>query len=283
MRLVLTMVALAAAVPAAARDLTVMSLNIRLPAEGDGANRWELRRDLTAATIRRADPDVIGMQELFKLQADDVVARLPRYRWIGVGRSGTGRAEDEHMGVFYRADRLQVERWGNFWLSDTPEVPGSISWGHPYPRMVTWAIFRERDGNRFAMFNTHLPYRAEDEAAREKGAALLAARIPGIAGDLPVVLTGDFNTVPDSPTHRRLERDLSDAWVATRRRSGPEATFHGFTGTPDRRIDWIFTRGFTPVSVTTIDTRRGDVFPSDHYPVVAVLRRARQGSASPRT
>ncbi|MDJ0275461.1 endonuclease/exonuclease/phosphatase family protein [Sphingomonas sp. 2R-10] len=265
--------ALASALPAMARDLTVMTLNIRLPADGDGANRWELRRDLTAATVGRADPDVIGTQELFKRQGDDLVARLPRYRWIGVGRSGTGRADDEHMGIFYRADRLQVERWGNFWLSDTPDLPGSISWGHPYPRMVTWVIFREGDGKRFAMFNTHLPYRAEDEPAREKGAALLASRIPAIAGDLPVVVTGDFNTVPESATHRKLEQGLTDAWTATRQRSGPEATFHGFTGKPDRRIDWIFARGFTLRAVRTIDTRRGALFPSDHYPVVATLRR----------
>ncbi len=271
-RWLLAVAALAGALPAAARDLTVMSLNIRLPAEGDGANRWELRRHLTAATIGRAAPDVIGTQELFKRQGDDLVARLPRYRWIGIGRSGTGKADDEHMGIFYRADRLVVERWGNFWLSDTPAVPGSITWGHPYPRMVTWAIFRKRDGARFAMFNTHLPYRAEDEAAREKGAALLASRIPGIAGDLPVVVTGDFNTEPDSPTHARLARELTDAWDRAATRSGPAATFHGFTGKPDRRIDWIFTRGFTVGAARTIDTRQGALFPSDHYTVVATLR-----------
>lgn len=264
---------LTAVVPATARDLTVMSLNIRMPSPDDGANLWELRRDLTVATIRRADPDVIGSQELFRRQGDDVVARLPHYRWIGIGRSGAERADDEHMGIFYRADRLTVERWGNFWLSDTPEVPGSISWGHPLPRMVTWAVFRERDGARFAMFNTHLPYRAEDEAAREKGAALLAARIPAIAGDLPVVVTGDFNTVPDSPAYRRMAQDLRDAWVAAPVRSGPEATFHGFTGKPDRRIGWVFMRGFAVKRAVTVDTRRGDVFPSDHYPVVVTLGR----------
>lgn len=264
---------LALASPAAARDLTVMSLNIRMPSPDDGANLWELRRDLTVATIRRANPDVIGSQELFKRQGDDVVARLPRYRWIGVGRSGAERADDEHMGIFYRADRLTVERCGNFWLSDTPEVPGSISWGHPLPRMVTWAVFRERDGKRFAMFNTHLPYRAEDEAAREQGAALLAARIPAIAGELPVVVTGDFNTVPESPTYRRMAQGLRDAWVVAPVRTGPEATFHGFTGKPDRRIDWVFVKGFAVQRAATVDTRRGDVFPSDHYPVVVRLRR----------
>ncbi|MEN2748097.1 endonuclease/exonuclease/phosphatase family protein [Sphingomonas sp. T9W2] len=264
---------LAVVAPATARDLTVMSLNIRMPSPDDGANRWELRRDLTVATIRRANPDVIGTQELFKRQGDDVVARLPRYRWIGVGRSGAERADDEHMGIFYRADRLAIERWGNFWLSDTPGVPGSNSWGHPFPRMVTWAIFREADGRRFAMFNTHLPYRAEDEPAREKGAALLAARIPAIAGDLPVVVTGDFNTVPDSPTYLRMAQGLRDAWIAAPVRTGPEATFHGFTGKPDRRIDWVFVKGLAVKRAATVDTRRGDVFPSDHYPVVVTLGR----------
>ncbi|WP_235515653.1 endonuclease/exonuclease/phosphatase family protein [Sphingomonas sp. Leaf10] len=273
-RLFATVLALLAVVaPAGARDLTVMSLNIRMPSPDDGANLWELRHDLTVATIRRADPDVIGSQELFRRQGDDVVARLPKYRWIGVGRSGAERADDEYMGIFYRADRLTVERWGNFWLSDTPEVPGSISWGHPLPRMVTWAVFRERDGKRFAMFNTHLPYRAEDEAAREKGAALLAARIPAIAGDLPVVVTGDFNTVPDSPAYRRMAEGLRDAWVTAPVRTGPEATFHGFTGKADRRIDWVFTKGFAVKRAATINTRRGDVFPSDHYPVVVRLGR----------
>jgi len=269
-RLLLPFALFVTAVPAMARDLTVMTLNIRLPAGGDGINRWAVRRDLTIDTIARAAPDVIGTQELFREQGEDIVHALPRYRWIGIGRRGDRR--DEHMGIFYRADRLTVERWGNFWLSDTPEVPGSITWGHPYPRMVTWAIFRTRKGRRFAHFNTHLPYRAEDEGAREKGAALLAARIPAIAGDLPVVLTGDFNTDAAGPTHRRLAAMLADAWEVAPKRTGPAETFHGFTGRTDgRRIDWILTRGFAVRRVATIDTRRGDIFPSDHYPVVAVL------------
>ncbi len=270
-RWLLALFLLAGAGPLAARDLRVMSFNIRLPIDSDGANRWEARRDIAAAMIRRAAPDVIGTQELFRRQGDDLVARLPRYRWIGIDRRGG--SGDEHMGVFYRTDRLRVERHGNFWLSDTPEVPGSISWGHPYPRMVTWAIFCERDGRRFALFNTHLPYRAEDEAARERGARLLSERIPGIAGNLPVVVTGDFNTVPDSPTHRRMADVLRDMWLAANTRHGPAATFHGFTGTPDRRIDWIFARGFAAIRAETITAHRGNLYPSDHFPVVARLRR----------
>ncbi|NML06610.1 endonuclease/exonuclease/phosphatase family protein [Sphingomonas sp. G-3-2-10] len=258
-------------------SLKVMTFNVRLPLASDGANSWDNRREFAAQVIARAAPDVIGTQELHKVQGDDLVARLPQYAWFGIDRRG-GHA-DEHMGVFYRRDRLKILDSGNFWLSDTPEVPGSISWGHPYPRMVTWAQFETiRGRRRFYLFNTHLPYRAEDGAARAKGAALLLARIDAIAGKSPVVLTGDFNTTPDTDVHALLTGELRDAWVTARRRVGPAETFHNFTGVADRRIDWILTRGFVARRATTLTDHRGPLQSSDHFPVVAELgwRRARE-------
>lgn len=249
--------------------LVVMSFNVRLPAPSDGANIWEKRRDLFVGTIAAAAPDVIGTQELFKLQGDYLVERLPGYSWFGIDRRG-GHA-DEHMGVFYRRDRLKLIEHGDFWLSDTPEVPASISWGNLYPRMVTWGLFETRAGKRFYLLNTHFPYRAEDEAAREKCARLLQARIAALPKGVPVVLTGDFNTVPESTAHALLGETLADARGAVARPVGPEATFHAFKGVPDRRIDWIFTRGFTVRGYRTIDTHNGPLYPSDHYPVVATF------------
>lgn len=255
---------------AATAQLRVMSVNVRLPLASDGANDWPNRRTIFVETVRRADPDVIGTQELFQRQGDDLVKALPRYRWFGRDRRG-GHA-DEHMGVFYRADRLTLLRQGDFWLSDTPEVPASISWGHPLPRMVTWGEFRTRAGKRFFLFNTHLPYRAEDEDAREKGAALIATRVAAIAGEAPVVLTGDFNTVPGSATHRRLAATLADAWETAPHRQGPAETFHNFTGKPDRRIDWVLARGLRPTRVRVLTDYEGDRYPSDHFPVVVDYR-----------
>lgn len=264
--------ALLLATPATAREpLRVMTFNVRLPVEADGANRWEARRDLAARTIARTRPAVIGTQELHQRQGDDLIARLPGYRWFGIDRRG-GHA-DEHMGVLYDTRRLRVIDSGQFWLSDTPEVPGSISWGHPYPRMVTWAIFeRIRDKRRFRLLDTHLPYRAEDEAAREKGARLILAKLDTLPGaDLPTVLTGDFNTVPTSATHTALTERLTDAWIAANRRTGPADTFHGFKGTADRRIDWILTHGFTVRRAETLTDHQGVVWASDHFPVIADL------------
>ena len=255
---------------AAAEPLRVMSFNVRLPLAQDGANAWENRRELFIDTIAKAEPDIIATQELYKLQGDYILERLPAYAWFGTDRRG-GRA-DEHMGVFYRHDRLRLIDFGQFWLSDTPTQPGSISWGHPFPRMVTWGLFETKaDGKRFYLYNTHFPYRAEDEDARLKGARMIAERIAALPADVPLILAGDFNTTPDSEVHALLTGSLVDARTAAKSAEGPDATFHAFTGKGDRRIDWILVRGFEPRATRTIAAQRDGRYPSDHFPVLAEL------------
>lgn len=261
---------LGTSLPAAAQTLRVMSFNVRLPSDADGPDRWERRRASMVRTIREQQPDVIGTQELYALQAEYLVARLPEYAWFGRGRSGGGGDDDERMGVFYRHDRLRVIESGDFWLSDTPDMPGSISWDHPYPRMVTWALFeRIGDGRRFHLLNTHLPYREQDDEARLRGALAILQRLRALPDDVPVVLTGDFNALPESCTHAQLTALLQDAWTAAARREGPDGTFHAFTGQPQRRIDWILFRGLRTDAVRTVVGQENGRYPSDHFPVVA--------------
>lgn len=269
--IVVSLAGLLTSAPASAQTLRVMSFNVRLPIDSDGPNRWGQRRELMVRTIREQQPDVIGTQELFALQGDYLVAKLPEYAWFGRGRSGKP-GDDERMGVFYRRDRLRVVESGDFWLSDTPDVPGSITWGHLFPRMVTWALFeRIEDRRRFYLFNTHLPYRAEDEEARLRGALAILQRLRALPGDVPVVLTGDFNTAPDSCTHKQLTAFLQDAWTSAPRHEGPEGSFHAFTGQPQKRIDWILFRGLRAEAARTITEQAGGRYPSDHFPVVADL------------
>ena len=258
--------------PALSSDtVRIMSFNIRLPVESDGVDYWETRKPLAVRMLEEQQPDVIGLQELVEAQADYLARELPQYAWFGRGRDADGGGE--RMGVFYLKDRLKVVESGDFWLSDTPDAPGSITWGHLYPRMVTWALFEQRgDGKRFYFFNTHLPYREQDEAARVKGANAIAQRIAALPANVPVVLAGDFNTTPDSDVHAVLARPLQDAWTTAPRVEGSDATFHGFTGTADRRIDWIFVKGVMPESATSVTTRWHQRYPSDHFPVVVTLR-----------
>ncbi len=179
--------------PVRAPPLRVMTFNVRLLTGNDGVNKWDARRDLVAEMLHAEDPDVIGTQELFKQQGDDIVERLPQFVWFGVGRRGGD--EDEHMGVFYQKDRLRVIASGNFWLSDTPDVAGSRTWGNLYPRMVTWARFeRIADGATFTFYNTHFPYRDIDEPVRVRCAELIRDRLGKLPASERVILVGDFNT-----------------------------------------------------------------------------------------
>lgn len=253
--------------PPESAPLRVMTLNVRLPLEADGPNRWEMRRDAMSRLIDDSAPDFVGTQELMRTQADDLAARLPQYAWFGIGRRGG--ALDEHMGVFYRRDAWRLVESGHFWLSDTPHVPGSISWGHPYPRMASWGLFERRaDGLRLQLYNTHLPYRPEDGQARLRGAALILDRLAGMPRG-PAIVLGDFNDAPGSAVHRRLTAVLGDAWERAPRREGPAGTFHGFSGIPGTRIDWVLYRGLRPRTVRTLATPVDGRHVSDHFPVLA--------------
>ncbi|AEO40982.1 endonuclease/exonuclease/phosphatase family protein [Xanthomonas perforans] len=261
-------IALPALAVTPAAPLRVMSFNVRVPADTDGDKRWQVRRAAMVALIKQTHPDVFGTQELVSEQAAFLAEQLPDYRWFGQGRRGDD--SDEHMGVFYDARVLQVVESGNFWLSDTPERAGSITWGNVLPRMATWALFERRsDKSRFYLFNTHFPYRDEDEPARERSARLILSRIAQLPATVPVVLTGDFNSDPDKITYPTLTAVLRDARAQASKRSGPENTFQDFTTHPTRRIDWILYRGLRPTRFATLDDRPGGILPSDHYPVMA--------------
>ena len=250
--------------------LRIMSFNVRVPVEADGPDRWEARRDLLVRTIRDARPDVVATQELVAAQGEYIVAALPGYAWFGRGRRGAhGDAGDEHMGVFYRLDALRRIESGDFWLSDTPDVPGSISWGNLYPRMVTWGLFeRTGDGRRFYLLDTHLPYRDQDGPARVRSAQAVLRWIAALPPDVPVILAGDFNDVPGSDAYRTLSGALRDARIDAPVREGPDGTFHGFSGVPGKRIDWILQRGLRPLRASTLVGHAEGRYPSDHFPVL---------------
>jgi endonuclease/exonuclease/phosphatase family metal-dependent hydrolase len=253
-----------------AETLRVMSFNVRYPSKSDGPNIWESRRDLLVDTIRKHSPDVVGTQELFFEQGEYIVAQLPKFSWFGVSRRGN--KEDEHMGVFYRKDALELLSSGNFWLSTTPDVPGSMSWDVSLPRMVTWGEFRHRKtGRRFHFYNTHFAHRGTDGAARVESARVLADRIKRLPTNSDVILTGDFNTDVGSEPYQIIKANLSDAHELAASKKGPVGTFHGFKGNPGKqRIDWIFFGGkLSPSGVYTLTDNQNGRYPSDHFPVVA--------------
>jgi endonuclease/exonuclease/phosphatase family metal-dependent hydrolase len=260
--------------PAATADLDVMSFNLRY-ASITPPHSWAQRRPVTRALLAAERPDLIGTQEGLAIQLRDIESDLgPGYDRIGVGRDPGGLGE--HMEIFFNRTRLDPRRYGHFWLSETPEVPGSISWDAHRVRMVTWVLFADREtGGRFYAVNTHLDN--VSETARRHSARLIMDRIAAFA-PLPIVLTGDFNSpaAPSSEIYRLLtvEAGLHDTWSAPRR--GPAwGTIHNYDPLiPDgERDDWILaTPGVTALAALMNTHRQDGQFPSDHLPIQARLR-----------
>ena len=143
----------------ATNTLKAMTYNLRY-ASSESENAWPLRRPIMAELLREKQPDVMGTQEGLLQQLNDLLADLPGYARIGVGREGGDKGE--FSAIFYRTNRLEVSDMGNFWLSDTPNVAASTSWGNKLPRMATWAKFHDRTANRdFYFLNTHLDHQSQ--------------------------------------------------------------------------------------------------------------------------
>lgn len=257
-------------------SLCVMTYNLRY-ASTNPPNAWPQRHPLMRELIQSISPDVMGTQEGLYEQLKDLAADLtPDYDWIGLGREGGSRGE--FMAVFYRKARLEPLAFDHFWLSDTPEVIGSATWGNSNRRMVTWIKFRDRQTRQnFYFFNTHFDHQIQ--TAREKSAELVRHRIAKLGTKLPVLLVGDFNAAAGkNKAYEILTQDgfLKDTWQTARQRSGEGiGTFNDFKAIqPDGpRIDWILSRGdVTAEKIEIVTFQRDGQFPSDHCPVVAKLR-----------
>lgn len=250
--------------------LRVLSFNIRYPEPSDGPHIWEKRRDFAADLILSENPDVASLQEPVLEQMQFLDTALPGYVRFGVGRYAND--EEKFTAVYYRRDSIELLHSSAFWLSETPDTPASSSWLIHKPYAVNWARLRHSSGFEFALFNSHFPYKASQEEARLKSAALLRDR--GAAAGECVILTGDFNSKAGSPVHCILRKEFRDAREEAEVCSGPEGTVHGFTGDAlDRRVDWILVRGPLAVdSYRTLNQQRAGLYPSDHFPIVAELR-----------
>lgn len=259
-------------------DLKVMSFNVRYDNPGDSLNNWKYRSDRVADAIMFYDADVVGTQEVLHNQLTDLKARLKGYEMVGVGRED-GKEQGEYAALWYKPSRFELIDSGNFWLSATPEVAGSMGWDGACVRIATWAKLRDRrSGRELLAMNTHLDH--VGTVARREGISLILDRVSEMRGDLPVVLTGDFNSTPESDvvahvTGESVKNHLTNTRTASPLVYGPAWSYHEWGNLPlEKRtlIDYIFIGGPLTtlrygVLAETLDGR----WLSDHCPVIAVM------------
>ena len=258
--------------------ISVMSFNIRYDNPNDGINQWSNRKNLAAKTIQSLKIDIIGMQEVLKNQLDDCLNLMPEYSYCGVARND-GKNSGEFSPIFFLKDRFELLQDSTMWLSETPAVIGSTGWDAALPRIVTWAKLRDKHTQKiFYFFNTHFDHRGQ--IARKESAVLITEIIHIVTGQYPVILTGDFNCTKDEPPYLALTKDKPDNsklidtfYSNSKNNTGPNNTFNGFgrsRGT--RRIDFIFVNPkFRVKKHSVLDIKEGDIFISDHFPVLAEI------------
>ena len=253
------------------KPLRIGTLNVRWANPDDGEHRWENRRARVFRFLQDWSPDVLGLQEPLLPQLDALRQVLPDYDSVAVGRDD-GKNAGEFCPIFSCATRFERLDTGTFWFSETPDVPGSQSWGSSHPRICTWAELREREsGETFRVYNLHWDH--ESQTARENSAQLLRGFLRPIPG--PFIVLGDFNAHADNPAIADLTSMGSDAWqsaLSSEQQREP-GTFHGFTGTPtEPPIDHILLSWDWKVVGAEVLCGDGHrPFVSDHFPVAATL------------
>lgn len=260
-----------------AQQIKVMTFNIRLNVASDKENAWPNRKELVSSQILYHDVDILGVQEAKPEQMEDLKNLLHGYQFIGVARD-TGQW-GEYSAIFYKTKTIEVLKSSTFWLSETPEVPGKKGWDAALPRIVTWGEFKEKkSGKIFFAFNTHFDHIGE--IARQNSARLILKAVDSLAGTLPVVATGDFNSDPrnkpyqiivdkNNPLHLTNSIEISQT-----PHYGPTGTFNnwGPKEVNDYPIDFIFVKnGFRVLKHATFSQSWGGRFSSDHFPVFAKL------------
>ncbi|RYD37265.1 MAG: endonuclease/exonuclease/phosphatase family protein [Verrucomicrobiaceae bacterium] len=258
-------------------QLRVLSFNLRYKNQNDKDERsWEARRAEAVEVIREDKPDLIGYQEALRSMLDDLGSLISGYEEIGVGRED-GKTKGEYSAIWIKKDRFTVQESGTFWLSDTPDVPNSKTWGNRVTRVCTWAKLQDKPtGREFHFYNLHLDH--ESQEARDKGTAQVIRFMENRRPAGPFVLTGDFNSGEDSSVVKAVRESslgLVDSWRVLHPETplSESGTYHDFTGVRSRsKIDYIF----VPKTARLIDAaiiyrHSGNVWPSDHYPLRATV------------
>lgn len=294
----------------ASEPIRVLSINVRLSTGKDGEDVWANRRDFMMEVVKEVPYDFIGGQEVVIAPEDEInqykfmQGYLPEYDSVFRSRE-KNETWGEGTPVFYRKDRWEPDgdEMGVYWLSDTPNVPGSVTWKgqSQCPRIVTGGLFHEKEGDgrktgkSVYFYSTHFDH--VGEIARQKAANLILEKISQRKDKtIPVILVGDFNAGENSPTIRFLKGEtveldgeqkvppmaLLDSYRLVHPAETKVATFHGFKGDAYKynnvnqvgaKIDYVFATSDLKASSAEIIRTKNEQgrYPSDHYPVSAVL------------
>ena len=293
------LVVLLASIVVQGKSFNLATFNVRFSTKTDtGELNWERRVPRMAAVVRQHGFDVFGIQEGSSNIVAALLRELPDFAHVGQTTSATA----EGVGVFYRRDRFCVREEDFFWLSDTPDVPGSRPTNPAWRKATKWnrtatslLLEDKTTGRRFRYVNTHLNHKGP-HALKNFELDVIFRRVINSArarGEC-VVLTGDMNVrFPDADTPAalravtpdelarlasthpiaRVMQTLKDSYLITETPpKGPFRTLTCWQDEPRSRIDYVFVSPEVKVrQYAVLEDRINGQLPSDHYPVMTTL------------
>ena len=250
-------------------SLKVMSYNILSDLNKEG--RPADAREQMVQTILANDVDVLGTQE------DNSENRAVFTQLLGNYSSYIGDGGDNY--IYWKTDKFNLIKKGYYYLTETPTTRSKYEDSTQY-RTLTYVILEVKEtGKQFLFVATHLDYRAS-EATRVKQISALATQIKKINKDgLPVILVGDFNSLPNAsngavPTFlgRNPEFAITFNVAETKGDIGESLVSQDdfatrYLGVYDYifiSVDNVYTKYYT-----IVDNVKDGKYPSDHLPVLA--------------
>jgi len=249
--------------------LKVMTFNIQHGI--DGTSRYNLQSAIAA--IARAQPDIVGLQEVTRNHpfygCDDQPARLAS----GV-TAATGQAWDVRYQQEWFTPDVSCQQTGR---GDGPETEGlafltrrgmTSASTTPLPDSRIGLQVAVRDAYGLPVVVTHLTSGGSASGTRRQQIDKLLAWAQSFGQ--PVVIMGDFNVGPDAAEMQPVFAGFDDGWTGALRagRATGNANSHG-----SLRVDYIF---FAPGPSLSLDAAEVvntialiGVAASDHEPVVA--------------
>lgn len=254
--------------------ICLISSNIRFDNPADGPNAWEYRRDLFRETLLKHDPDLIATQEGRYDQLKDLAELFPEFEIIDQHRSWI--KERMYPTFYLKKNTFEFIASEDLWLSETPDLAGSKSFGSAFPRLMTWAKIQPKNTNtNLLLVDTHLDH-IKRETRIEQMKVLSQEVKRNLDTNSKLVIMGDFNDSPDSEVREILTNEfpqLVDSWKKFNQ--SEETSHHFFNGLcPDgKRIDWIMVDESLEIESSLLDKSSQDgKFPSDHFPMVTVVK-----------
>ena len=256
-----------------AQKIKVITYNLRYDNAGDNQNQWKYRTGKVDSLFKKYSPDILGIQEGLNNQVNDVQQMLPDFFHVGVGRDD-GKTKGEFSAIFFRKEKFDLIESNTFWLSPTPSIIASKGWDAAITRICTYAKVKyKKNDTEFFVFNTHFDHIGE--TARQESAKLILQKINEIANGFPIIVCGDFNSEPNSGGYQTIIHSNQPKLFDTYSNKQDSCTFTGFAvnGNICKRIDFIFrNENFTTTNFQIIGDNNGKFYPSDHKPVMAILK-----------